>query len=152
MLVEYQKMISLLYLTVEPAVSITVTPQPDTSILPNLFRIGQQYTLNCSATGNPTPSVHWEWYRCTSTDGKNCQPPEEDSSWKVVSMEEPGSSENAGVKLIQQVSNVFIQEVKSARLAGHYRCVADSPKFDKRAVKIQDFLVTGRTHSRILYG
>ncbi|XP_072025326.1 vascular endothelial growth factor receptor 1-like [Amphiura filiformis] len=130
-----------LIVLVEPAITITTTPEPYTALLPHLFRIGKEYTLNCSATGNPVPSVWWEWYECTTDNGNRCEPPSNPDEWTQVSTQEPGSSENAGVELRQPASNIALQVIRKAKLAGFYRCVAESPKFDN-IVKYQDFLVT----------
>ena len=59
--------------------------------------MSKDYTLNCSATGNPTPSVWWEWYACTDGDDK-CEPPDPNAApgtmheWKRLSTQELGSA------------------------------------------------------------
>ncbi|XP_038063285.1 uncharacterized protein LOC119733977 isoform X2 [Patiria miniata] len=110
--------------TVKPVVTITSWPLP-TNTDPPLYMAGEDYLFNCSATGNPVPTVRWMYINCPN-NSINCNAGRRHNRRNHGTPLDGVSGGHSGVQ--QEPGRPALLQVTSPQ-ARIYRCCADSPKF-----------------------
>ncbi|XP_019395899.1 PREDICTED: vascular endothelial growth factor receptor kdr-like isoform X1 [Crocodylus porosus] len=104
--------------------------------------LGSKHRLQCTASGNPEPEIHWEWQPCNQA-GLQCRPHQQRVVVRENITEEDGSMGNK-IKSIETMSVIHGERKKivstltteSSSASGIYYCVA-SNKIDteKRSIR-----------------
>jgi len=110
------------FVIVPPAITVTV---PDSA---PYYTVEDYITMECVATGNPTPTLVWKWQQC---DRPGCDI--EESSWRNVedSRNIPNVEESAGMSQLLVVS----------KESGFYKCIATNKI--ATVTKQEKFVATG---------